>query len=204
MCIHYYEYSYDSNDLYIMHYMDVSVTLAYPLWCFYLFTCLFSHLSRPTGRPTLLDAGESVEYFGAKMQRWIPAKVGGKPGPRGLRVEVPSPTTWGGTFFHPGWFRDPGSPELRMVSWNLNVTFAFRWFFFIPCSSSVRIWRKSCPPRERSKGKPYHLFFLGGGDENSKQTWEKTKRTWKIWVYTRKISMAIRFRQKFCTLMVDW
>eukprot|EP00434_Breviolum_minutum_P010579 symbB.v1.2.009331.t1/scaffold588.1/size186386/8 len=25
--------------------------------------------------PTLLDAGESVEYFGAKMQRWIPAKV---------------------------------------------------------------------------------------------------------------------------------
>ena len=89
LCTHYYEYSYyDSNDLYILHYMDVSVTLAYPLWCFYLFTCLFSHLSRPTGRPTLLDAGESVEYFGAKMQRWIPAKVGGKPGPRGLRVEV--------------------------------------------------------------------------------------------------------------------
>lgn len=26
--------------------------------------------------PNLLEAGQPVEYFGAKMQRWIPAKVG--------------------------------------------------------------------------------------------------------------------------------
>ena len=73
--------------------MDVLVTFAYPYWvmlfeiCFYLFLkhpCTmvanqlffwFSTSAFLVSRPTLLDAGENVEYFGAKMQRWIPAKV---------------------------------------------------------------------------------------------------------------------------------